>query len=160
MLKCLFIKRKLYDYLENSLTDIERIKVKDHLNVCSNCKDRLAQLKNIIALAAEKKAPEPDSEFWHNFKIDLDRRLNEELVPLANLEPKLSYRLRPVFAYVSALIFILVIVNSNLYKRPHQDLTRIAQEEDLVEEILSLDELDEILSLNEDELLLEEADLS
>lgn len=165
MLKCLFIRRKLYDYLENSLSDIDRIKVKKHLDVCNNCQDGLSQLKSIIVLAAEKKAPQPDNEFWHNFRIDLDRKLNERFVPPINIERKLRYHLRPVFAYAGALVFILVIgIGSYVYKRPYTALIRIAQEEDLVEEILTLDDLKGgDLGLNDDanlEMDLEEINLS
>ncbi len=143
MLKCLFIRRKLYDYLENSLSDLDRIKVKKHLDVCNNCQNSLSQLKSIIALAAEKKTPQPDNEFWHNFRVDLDRKLNERLVPPIKIERKLRYSLRPVFAYVGALIFILVIgIGSYVYKRPYANLTRIAQDEDLINEILTLDDLE------------------
>ncbi len=143
MLKCLFIRKKLYDYLDNSLSDIDRIKVKKHLDVCNNCQDSLSQFKSIIALAAEKKTPHPDNEFWHNFRVDLDIKLNERLVVPINIERKLRYHLRPVFAYVGALIFILVIgIGSYVYKRPYANLTRIAQEDDLVEEILTLDDLE------------------
>jgi hypothetical protein len=165
MLKCLFLRRKLYDYLENSLSDIDRIKVKKHLDVCNNCQDSLSQLKIIIALAAEKKAPQPDNEFWHNFRVDLDRKLNERLVPPINIERKLSYRLRPLFAYVGALIFILVIgIGSYVYKKPFANLTRIAQDKDLIDEILTLYDLEgSDLELNDNgnlEMDLEEIILS
>lgn len=165
MLKCLFIRRKLYDYLENSLSDIDRIKVKKHLDVCNNCQDNLSQLRSIIALAAKKKAPQPDNEFWNNFKIDLDRKLNEKLVPPINIERRLRYHLRPVFVYAGALIFILAIgVGSYVYKRPHGTLIRVAENEDLINEILTLDDLEgSDLELNDNadlEIDLEEINLS
>lgn len=165
MLKCLFIKRKLYDYLDNSLSDIDRIKVKAHLDVCSNCRERLSQIRSIIDLAANKCVPEPDNEFWHNFRIDLDRKLNEKLIPPIRIEHKLRYHLRPVFAYVGALIFILVIgIGNYVYKRPYANLTRIAQDEDLINEISTLDDLEGgDLELNDNgnlEMDLEEINLS
>jgi hypothetical protein len=152
MWKCLFIKRKLYDYLENSLSEIERIKVEKHLKTCNRCQDNLSQLKVVIDLAAKKKTPQPDSDFWHDFRIDLDRKINERLVPPIKAEYKLRYLPKPVFVYVSILIFILVIgLGSYFYKNLNSNFIRIAQQDkNLIEEILTLDELeDNTLELND-----------
>lgn len=150
MLKCLFVKRKLYDDLENNLSNIDKIRVKNHLDVCSNCRDRLLKIKVIIDLAYQKQIPKPNTDFWHNFQIDLDRRLNERLIPPITIKQRLTHHLRPAFAYVAILIFVLVI-SSYFYKISHLTSFRIAENEELIDEIVTLDEIDQDLQLNHDE---------
>lgn len=150
MLKCLFIRRKLYGYFDNALSEMDRIKVKSHLDVCDECRHRLSQIKNIIDLATQKKIPQPNAEFWHNLKVDLDRRLNEILVPPIRIGHKPSYRLRPAFAYIATLILILVVGNY-FYKNLLSIPGHLTQDEELIEEIVTLQEIDEALQLNYDE---------
>lgn len=143
MLKCIFIKRRLYDYLDNSLSEIERMKVEAHLGRCNKCGQSLKQLKIILDAASRKKAPQPNDEFWHDFKIDLGRKLNEKLVPDFSLKQSLGYRLRPAFSFALILIFILAVGNYFL-KNPHPASLRLAQDDDLVEEADALDAIDEV----------------
>lgn len=157
MLKCLFLRRRLYDYLDNSLSEVDKIKVKEHIAACRNCRARISQMQNIIDLSSQGIAPKPHDEFWHNFKIDLDRSLNEALVKPVRLERKRIYLLRPALVYISALMFIF-LVGSYFSQSRRIAVTRIVQEDALVEDILSLDELDETSYTNDldDTDLLEE----
>lgn len=149
MLKCLLLRRKLYDYSDNSLSDIDKIRVKEHLDVCNKCQDTLEQIKNLLDLAAQKNIPQPSEEFWHNFKIELDRKLNQKLVPQFTLRRRCSYSLKPALAYTLALIFILVI-GSQINKN-YRSIGLIAQtDEELVDEMELLDELEQTPELNQD----------
>ncbi len=150
MLRCLLIKRKLYDYLEGSLSQIQKIKVKSHLEVCSRCKEELYQLKNILDTASIRKIPQPSVEFWHNFKVDLDRNLNEKLMGSQEVRLKPRYYLKPAFAYILVLIFTLVVGNY-LWKRPFVSLKLAAQNEARIDEMESLDEEIETPELNQSE---------
>src|SRR3989338_1040837 len=150
MLRCLFIKRKLYEYFDNSLSQIERIKVKGHLELCSHCREELYQLKNIIEAASTKKIPQPSAEFWHNFKINLDRKLNEKLAGSVSVSLGYSSQLRQAFAYAMILIFVLS-VGSYLHKRPYTFLRLAAQNESLEDDLESIDEEIEVLELNQSE---------
>ena len=154
MLKCLFLRRRLYDYFDDSLSEVDKIKVKEHIDACGDCRSRLSQMQNIIDLSSQKITPKPNDELWHNFKIDLDRSLNEALVKPVRLEHKRIYLSRPAFVYISALMFIF-LVGSYFSQSRRFPVTRIAQEDALVEDILSLDELDEASYVNE----LDDADL-
>jgi predicted anti-sigma-YlaC factor YlaD len=154
MLKCLFLRRRLYDYLDNTLSEIDKIKVSKHLDICHNCRTRASQIRDIIDLSSRKMPPKPDDAFWHNFKIDLDKSLNKALVKPVRLERKRIYLLRPALVYISALMFIF-LVGSYFSQSRRFPVTRIAQEDALVEEILSLDEIDEASYANN----LDDADL-
>ncbi|OGX25009.1 MAG: hypothetical protein A3J51_02415 [Omnitrophica WOR_2 bacterium RIFCSPHIGHO2_02_FULL_45_21] len=160
MLKCILIKRKLYDYLDDSLSETAKLKVKNHLDACHNCREQLSQIKTILDLAGQKNIPQPKGEFWHNFKIDLDRKLNDRLVGPLSLKPLPRFSLKPALAYAVLSVFFLAIAAS-LYKFPHPAALRLAQNDDeLIEEAIALDELGEALELDHDEdAYLEEVDL-
>lgn len=179
MLKCILMKRKLYDYADDGLSETAKLKVKNHLDACHNCRERLSRIKAILDFSGQKNIPQPKEEFWHNFKIDLDRKLNDRLVgPLTPLEttgqpqkikrfltgltlkPARRFYLKPAFAYAALLVFFLAIASS-LSKFPHLALLQLAQNDDeLAEEAIALDELGEAAELNYDEdAYLEEVDL-
>lgn len=159
MFKCMFIRRKLYDYLDGSLSEMDKIAVGEHLDVCDNCRVRFGQMKNIVELAGQKSKPEPDEKFWHNFRIGLDRKLNEALIPPVKTERRMSFGLKPAFAYVAMLVVVLSI-GAYLYKFPYRTQVRATQEEELVKEALLLDDLGGSFRLNgEEDAYLEEIDL-
>lgn len=160
MLKCIIMKRKLYDYLENNLSEIEGLKVKKHLDVCQNCRMRSNQIKTVLDYASAKNTPQPNKEFWHDFKTDLDRKLNAALLRPLTLKPKPKFLLRPAFAYAMVLTFFLAAIGS-LYKFHPSPLLQLAQnDEELVSQAADLDELTETSELNHDEdAYLEEIDL-
>lgn len=150
MFRCLFIQKKLYDYLEKDSSEKETRRIKAHLDICPLCQRRLREIEAVLRLARDKKAPELAEGFWHDFKTDLERRLNAQLVPEFKLKPRLSYRLRPILVYASVLIIILGIgiYRLNLSERG----LRLAQsEEELIDEASVLDELAPELSFNHNE---------
>jgi predicted anti-sigma-YlaC factor YlaD len=141
MIRCIFIKKKLYDYLDDSLSELDKDKVKRHLERCFSCRKRLEQIDTLLALAKQKNIPQPSDEFWHNFQIGLDRKFR--------IRPSLSLRLKPVFAYASLLVAILTLgVFLNFYTSPTLlSKTDLA----LVNEISMLEELTQETYLNHSE---------
>lgn len=146
MFKCIFIKRKLYDYLDNSLSEKERIKVKEHLEICPVCQKRLNQMSDLIGLVKNKSLPQPSEDFWHNFGIELDKKLNTRLIPPFNFKPNLSYRLKPalVLPLVSIVILALSLYLYFYGRSPFINRSDLA----LVDEISLLEEVNPELSLN------------
>lgn len=147
MLKCLFIRKKLYDYFDGGLSGKNKATVKSHLDICSGCKQRLEEIENVVGLAAKKKAPEPGEGFWDDFRVNLDRRLNQELVSPIVIKGGLKYHLKPAFAYLFTLMFVLAI--GVYFYKPHFSISRVDQE--LVDKIMALDELGEISALDHSE---------
>lgn len=149
MFKCILIRRKLYDYLDDSLSERERASVKEHLKSCSVCRKRLEQMGVLLNLAKSRKTPQPKQDFWHNFKIELDRKLNSRLVPPFDFRPNLSYRLKPVLVLTLVSVIILVTgLSMYFYSKP----IHLAQSDSsIVDEIDLLEELDTEISLNHDE---------
>jgi len=49
-----------------------------HLEACSACADRVAELRDTLALAARASLPEPPGAYWDAFRRNLDRRISAE----------------------------------------------------------------------------------
>ncbi len=161
MLKCILIRRKLHDYSENGISEIEKSKINAHLDTCLSCRERLNQIRAVLDYAGAKNTPDVQEEFWRNFRVGLDEKLNNALVGPLILKPVRKFYLKPAFAYAVFLIFFLVMISA-LNRPPSVSRLQLAQgDEELVEETLTLDELDSALELNGDEdAYLEEIDLS
>lgn len=142
MLRCFFVKSKLYPYLEETLSDTDKSSVRNHLDSCTSCRNRASQLKTILDLVRQKRLPELPREFWHNFRADLDNRLNQELVPGVAAGCLLKYRLRPAFAYAFALILVAFMGFYFHFQPFHYD--------DLVNEVTVLEEIGVAPELNQD----------
>lgn len=156
------MKRKLYDYLDDSLTQADKLKAQRHLEGCPGCRERLNQLKAVLNRAHSKNVPDPGEEFWHDFKTGLDKKLNDKLVSPLELRrrPRLALSLKPAFAYAAVAIFFIAVFGS-LHKSNLPVAFRLAQNDDeLVEETIELDELEGQAALNHSEdAYLEEIDL-
>lgn len=160
MLKCFFTRRKLYDYLDNTLCLSDSAKVKRHLDVCPDCRKKLGGLVDLLELAKNKKSPQVPDGFWHSFKVGLDQKLNQRLIPEFNFKAASARKLNTVWAFSLASLCILVISVSlffNLHTRP---LLLTQSEAELAEEAILLDELDSAVELNHNEdAYLDELDL-
>lgn len=140
MFKCIFSSKKLYGYLCGGLSDIDRLKVEAHLDTCAKCKEKLAQMQMILSTLEKKAPPQPDESFWHDFNVELDRKLNEQLVPPIILKRPLAYRLNPAFAYAVVLIFTL-IVTGYLFQPQFKALAIAKEDAALAQEITTLAEI-------------------
>jgi hypothetical protein len=83
--------------------------VKAHLDVCLDCQGKIKEMENLISQAQKKNIPQPSDDFWHNFKTELDQKLNQKLVPEFNLKTRFSDRLKPAFVFSLASVIIVVI---------------------------------------------------
>jgi len=160
MFECLFVKRKLYDYIDNSLSEEEKIRVKAHLDVCLDCQGKIKQMESLIRQSQRKNIPQPSDDFWHNFKTELDQKLNQKLVPEFNLKTRFSYRLKPAFAFSLASVIIVVIT---MYFYLHSRPVFLAKEDtDLIEEMNFWEEIapGSLLNGNEEVIIEEMESLS
>lgn len=158
MLECFLLKRKLYDCLDNSLSEIDRLRIKKHLDVCPHCQKRLTQLKVILDYASSKHIPSPNNEFWYTFKAGLDRRLNTLISETGTVTQKPKAYLKPAFASAVLCVFFLAI-GISLFKFSHPTGMPLGQEAGLIEEFAVLDELSEVADLNQEDDYFEEMDL-
>lgn len=109
MIKCLFIRRKLYDYLENSLSKNDSDKVKRHLESCVSCRRQSEGITRIIEVTERKKAPQVSEESWKDFKAGLYTKLAQRLIPSVEVKPRVNYLLRPAWALSTILVLVLTV---------------------------------------------------
>lgn len=137
MFDCIFIKKKLYDYQDNSLSDRERFKVKAHLERCTDCSGILQGMRNVVRTAEDKTIPMPSEDFWRHFKIGLDEKLNERLVKPTGFSFAAQYRLKPVL--IPSLVALVLVFSSFWYFNRGKLVNRV--EMALVNEIALWEEL-------------------
>jgi len=148
MFKCFMIEKKLYEYMDNTQSPEERLKVEKHLGKCADCRIKFDQMAQVIDAAKSKAAPSPSKEFWHSFKAELDQKLNARLVPPLKPQPSWRHTLKPAFAVLS-----VVIVVSGLYFSFYGLRPNYLDKEDLslIEELIILDEVSSQPYLNHNE---------
>lgn len=148
MFKCMFIKRKLYDYLEGGLREKERSRVKEHLDACNLCRRRFNQTAKLIEAAADKTLPSLSPRFWHDFRVELDEKLNRRLVTPFKFEPLVARSLKPALVLALILMFIL---GGSLYKHYSKSYFYADADAQLIDDATLLDEVDPESGLNSDE---------
>ncbi len=150
MLKCFFIKRKLTDYLDGTLTRESAEDVKNHLDGCPGCRRVFSQAQELISIAAQKNKVELTDEFWKKFDRDLNDRLDAQLGK--NLSPNKRFAFipfsvlpRPVLVAVPLALIVVAIGLHLLYPARYIREARIyrQQETGIVEDMELLDELSE-----------------
>ncbi len=147
MIQCIFIRRKLYDYMENSLSQAASVKVKRHLECCAVCREKLEAMAQLIQAVEQKTAPQPSEEFWEGFKAGLHQKLNARLSPslrqpLLDLKPKLS--LRPAYGF---LAFLVIVLGISVYLRYNNLLYFNASDTAIINEVSLLEELNPDISI-------------
>lgn len=158
MFRCFLIRKRLYEYLEHNLSDIDNRRVKSHLQICEACQNRFNQMNVLLELARAKKTPQIQEDFWHDFNTGLDKKLNAVLVPEFRTMPSLKFQFKPLLVYVSVSVFVLAVTAALSF---HSKTKIIGNSEAaLIDEISLLDELtdDPILSGNIEDYL-EEIDI-
>ena len=158
MLECFLLKRKLYDCLDNSLSEKDRMRIKKHLDVCPHCQERLTQLKVILDYASSKHIPSPNNQFWYTFNAGLARRLDAIVSESGTMTQRSAVYRKPALVSAVLCVFFLAI-GISLFKFQHLTEMPLKQEAALTKEFAAFDELSEVPELNHEDDYLEEMDL-
>lgn len=79
MFRCYFIRRKLSEYDEGTLSPKAKGKVDAHLRHCARCMGELYTLRKTEQLVVElKNGPEPPEQYWHQVWQKIKARLFPE----------------------------------------------------------------------------------
>jgi anti-sigma factor RsiW len=114
MFRCFFIEKKLYEYLDNTLSEKETIALREHLEVCPRCARSLSEIARVIRWASEIPVPRPGEDFWHNFKAELNYKLNQRSgVSVRNKHVSIS---RAKLVLAAAFILIVVLAAGALLR--------------------------------------------
>lgn len=84
-LKCKTIQRYISDYIDNTLSTNDTVKVKRHLSCCQSCQKEVAALKKTRDLVVGfYVAPEVPDSYYHQFEVELHRCIeNKGPIPLS-----------------------------------------------------------------------------
>jgi anti-sigma factor RsiW len=136
MIRCLLIKRKLYDYFDNSLSEVEHSKIKEHLDTCSGCRNNLMKIKDVVDIARSKRVPHPTEEFWRKFQGELDDKLNEVLVPAYKPGFWGRSRVRSLVFVPAVSLLVLIMALSVQFHQKNSDKA-LLEELNVLEEVSS-----------------------
>jgi hypothetical protein len=91
-----------------------------HLEACADCRDRLAEVEEGLRLAAEARfVPEPEPAYWQTFRLQVERRLDEE--PASWTSSWLRFLRPAVLVPVGAAALALVLLPSVRWGSAPQD---------------------------------------
>ncbi len=102
-LKCLFVRRRFNEYLEDALSSYKKAAVRKHVKSCPECSRRLDELKNIMILLnlpKEKELPLGYNNSLHRKLLSASMENNRKYYP----QP--ARILKPVFCGILA-VFVL-----------------------------------------------------
>ena len=148
MLDCFLSKRKMFDYIDGTLTPRKAEKLKIHLQHCLRCRKAFSGMEAVVKIASEKKPPSFSEDFWKQFDRDLNAKLDAKL--WQKLSPRKKIVLapffilpRPALVAVSLSIIVLVIGLHLLYPTPYIRQARMPQDQEssLVNDADLLDEI-------------------
>jgi hypothetical protein len=134
MLECISIKKKLYEYVDDTLSEADKERIRVHLEACSSCSRRVEQMRIVIGLAENKQVSYPQDEFWHKFGTELDAKLNDKLVAPFESKPAIGFKLRPALL-VPVLSVVIVALGLSFFYRMS------GTENSLVNDIALLEEM-------------------
>jgi len=157
---CYNVRRKLYDFIGGGLEKGIMKGIEAHLLFCPKCAREHRELKEIMKLASEKKAPQLSGGFWRDFDTGLKEKLAKarEMPQAFRLRPERPrISLKPAYALATILI-LLVAVNFYFFGgMPTKSRLEAMADERLVNDIVILEELaDEAFALDEGDFLLDE----
>lgn len=156
---CFLIKRKLYEFLEGNLNSTEAEKIKTHLARCAKCAQEYSRMRQVLALASQKKTPELSSQFWANFDQELEEKLDKRkaLPQEIKLRPYYlpRFSLKPAFAVATVFVLLMAISFYLFGGLPTKARLTALSDERLVNDIEILEELigESVVLDNEDYLL-------
>lgn len=109
------IKQKLAAFVDNELKEQERKMVEEHLAQCSSCREEVALIKKLEALAKEA-VPKPSSDYAENLSQQVWRKIRaKESEPT---QRKVRFFSIPRFAPIlagAAVVLLVVIVGIKLF---------------------------------------------
>ncbi|MCM8764975.1 MAG: zf-HC2 domain-containing protein [Candidatus Omnitrophica bacterium] len=102
-MKCEEIKKKIIEFVDGGLSDVERIDIEKHLEECHRCRKEIESVKTIFSSAKQIKTPEYDEAFWnarYNIIFEKAQRINHQRSLVRRM--KLGFGLIGIFLMIFA----------------------------------------------------------
>lgn len=117
-MNCKHYEELLSPYLDDALSDDEKLELEAHLNICPTCKEALQKLQYMMSCLNELE----DEELPEGFHVQLHERLmKEEIIkPKVQTKNKKPYYFIPYVSGLVAAIFIAFIIGPYLKNQTGQ----------------------------------------
>lgn len=99
-MSCRKFERLIVDYVTNELKGPEAAKLEKHLKTCTECRETLAEYKNVLVKTRELQAPVYGEEFW-----------TAKLKEIKGYQPQRQRKffLKPAVLSASALLVFVIL---------------------------------------------------
>jgi anti-sigma factor RsiW len=116
--RCTLIQQRLPDYPDGDLSPFWKRQVASHLEVCSECRQELEEITQVVSLYQAHPLPDPGPEFWQDF----DRELHLKLAQLNQAqEPAPRWRLRLPHYVMGATAAMVAMLALAVYLGPFSE---------------------------------------
>lgn len=125
--RCVLIQRWLPDYPDGELSSFRRRLVEAHLQVCTDCRQELAELQEAVQRFQQHSLPAPEPGFWEEFNRELHQKLARVNYQTPAPQPR---RLKlPYLLGAPALAVLLFFLSTYLIKlqQPGQAPQQLAE---------------------------------
>lgn len=152
MLRCLLLNKKLYLYLLKELDENQEKRIEEHLASCARCQQYLMRLRTIGDAMSQSEKPFLGEVFWRKFDERFSLRLERE--QMQKQEPqimRIRFKSIPRFGIAAAVVVctLLIVVSVTLKTGLFTPVDYVADQQELVDIALLLEESEE-LALNHD----------
>lgn len=110
---------RLSEYLDDELTDGERAAVDAHLSSCADCRQMLAELRDVVQRAASLTTRPPQTDLWSGIAARLEPHRHAAVVSIDRFrarqgEPDSRRRFSFTAAQLAAAAVLLVVTSAGL----------------------------------------------
>ncbi|UCD71724.1 MAG: zf-HC2 domain-containing protein [Syntrophobacterales bacterium] len=126
-MKCREVQDQLIEFYEGQLDQRDAEQIRDHLGMCSRCREELSSLEKVIGGLKSQRLPDPGAAFWRDFPKRVRKAFYEERrpiqVPIIQRvwegiygTPQWFSFSKPVSAGVSVAAIVLIIAGLLFFK--------------------------------------------
>jgi hypothetical protein len=111
MKECKYFQQLIIEDFYNEIETQEKSKLTDHLKSCDNCKTRSLQIQSTLQNMNRYERPEPPVEFWNNYWLNLESKLEQKISVKQKLNKLFSgFHINPSWIYgiASAAAFLII----------------------------------------------------
>jgi len=111
MKECKYFQQIMVEDFYNEINPKEKSKLEKHLENCDSCKTQLAQIQSTLNGMNQYKREEPSEEFWNNYWINLESKLDRK-PPFSEKLKKIFavFQIRPswIYGFATAAAFLII----------------------------------------------------
>lgn len=149
-MRCKEIQRELTAYIYDEITR-DREEIEGHLEGCRRCQRVLEEMRETLGLVDQRVVHRPSVWFWSGYLTKVHQRLKREVSPSRGIIGWRPVFLRPVPVLAAACLILILILSGRILffipLRPNVEMTAIAQDLEVFENLELLENLDSILEI-------------